>query len=144
MVDDPKLRFLGHQLIARFIQLGNDDTRLFILTELLGNCPFPTMHTAAIGLLKNQVDHSFRLLPRTSPSDRSVFCTRILLDSFFPMIFKNQVDKTSTDDEHTSFWDKYSYHMQALNFYYYLMMRDKSENNVSKAISEWRLLNYHA
>jgi hypothetical protein len=48
------------------------------------------------------------------------------------MIFKNRIDKATTEDEYTSFWDKYSYHMQALNFYYYLMMRDKSENNVSE------------
>ncbi|CAO3598032.1 unnamed protein product [Absidia cylindrospora] len=136
MADNPKFRFLGHQLIARFIQLGRDDTRLFILTELLGNCPFPTMRTAAIGLLKNQVDHAFQWLPQqqTSPlSSESPFCTKLLLDKFFPMIYENQVASTRKGDhlkrpEQDTFWEKYSYHMQALNFYYYLMMRDQTNN----------------
>ncbi|KAI8331193.1 hypothetical protein BC941DRAFT_439240 [Chlamydoabsidia padenii] len=127
MVDDPKLRFIGHQLIARFIQLGTDDTRLFILTELVDNCPFPTMHTAAIGLLKDQIDHSFHQLQHTPPYDRSVFCTKLLLDNFFPIIYENQV--SIDDQDHSGFWDKWSYHMQALNLYYYLIMRDQAENH---------------
>ncbi|ORZ18949.1 hypothetical protein BCR42DRAFT_490235 [Absidia repens] len=137
MADNSKFRFLGHQLIARFIQLGRDDTRLFILTELLSNCPFPTMRTAAIGLLKNQVDRAFQLQSQqqvSSPhSSESPFCTKLLLDKFFPMIYENQVASTSNGDhlkktEQDAFWEKYSYHMQAMNFYYYLMMRDQENN----------------
>ncbi|KAI8081281.1 uncharacterized protein BX664DRAFT_388292 [Halteromyces radiatus] len=143
MADNANFRFLGHQLLQRFLQLGTDEIRLFVLTELLQNCPFPTMHTAAIGLLKDQVDQALRL-----KHGNTMFCSRVILDKFFPIIYQvdnNKDNDNDTDKEKEIFWDKYNYHMQALNFYYYLMMADEKENYTcvwDQQQIEWLKTNY--
>jgi hypothetical protein len=49
-------------LIEKFLNFGDDETRVFFLLELLDRCPFPSMKTAAIGLFKDQINQSFNNL----------------------------------------------------------------------------------
>lgn len=57
---DASHRFLSYKLIEKFLNFGDDETRVFFLTELLDRCPFPCMKTASIGLLKDQIDQAFK------------------------------------------------------------------------------------
>src|SRR5256885_16474882 len=49
------LRFIAFQLLSHLIALCKDDARMFLLSELLTNCPFETMKSAAIGIIKENV-----------------------------------------------------------------------------------------
>lgn len=132
MTNDATLRFLGYQLIDQFINLSMDETRLYILTELLENCPYPTMKTASIGLLKNQIVYAYRrshLQQQQQLNNKmNVFNSRVIVDKFLPIIF-NEKNTLLNDNDQETFWDKYNYHMQALNFYYYLLSWD-NDNQV--------------
>ncbi|KAI9356382.1 hypothetical protein BD770DRAFT_106284 [Pilaira anomala] len=109
---DSSIRFLSYKLIEKILYFGNDETRVFFLIELLDRCPFPTMRTAAIGLLKDQIDKSF------NQETFSIFVSPLIVTRFFPLIFKS--------DWHVeTFWDDYSYIMQAVNFYFYLLIKDE-------------------
>ncbi|CAO3610070.1 unnamed protein product [Cunninghamella blakesleeana] len=130
MTKDATLRFLGYQLIDQLINLSLDETRLYLLTELLENCPYPTMKTASIGLLKNQITHSQQQLNNNN-NKRNVFNSRIIVDKFIPIIF-NERNTLVNDKDQNYFWDTFSYHMQALNFYYYLLSWDKNNQTTVK------------
>lgn len=56
---DPSIRFFSYKLVEKFLNFGDDETRVFLLTELLETCPFHCMKTAAIGLLKDQINQAF-------------------------------------------------------------------------------------
>ncbi|CAI2185167.1 13328_t:CDS:2, partial [Funneliformis geosporum] len=68
---DETLRFISFKLLSRLITLCKDDARIFLLRELLTNCPFETMKSAAIGI-----------------SAISVFASRFIIETFFPHILR--------------------------------------------------------
>ena len=49
------LRFIAFQLLSRLIALCKDDVKIILLNELLINCPFESMKSAAIGIVKENV-----------------------------------------------------------------------------------------
>ncbi|OAD74772.1 hypothetical protein PHYBLDRAFT_158518 [Phycomyces blakesleeanus NRRL 1555(-)] len=103
----------------------SDEVRMFAFTELLERCPYPSMKTASIGLFKNQINGAFN-----SKKDRppSVFASPVIVDKFFPILFRTS-KKWCTEED--TFWDDYSYQMQALNLYLFLLICDKSENRTT-------------
>lgn len=117
---DASIRFFAYHLVRKFLAFGNEQVKVFLYQELLDGCPFPSMKTAAIGILKDQIDRSFQ-------DDKSVFASPLVTDVFFPLIFKVNKDWSQRPSE---FWNDYSHVMQALNLYYYLLLKDK-HNKVS-------------
>ncbi|KAI9303226.1 hypothetical protein BJ944DRAFT_106107 [Cunninghamella echinulata] len=148
MTNDATLRFLGYQLIDQFIKLSTDETRIFILTELLDNCPFPTMKTASIGLLKNQIFYVHRShLKQHTATKPNIFHSPIIVEKFLPIIFNDKntsFSQQQNEIDQELFWDKFNYHMQALNFYYYLLSWDKQNQTTiwNKEQLEWMQSNY--
>ncbi|CAO3625822.1 unnamed protein product [Cunninghamella echinulata] len=147
--NDATLRFLGYQLIDQFMKLSTDETRIFILTELLDNCPFPTMRTASIGLLKNQIFyvHLSHLKQQYTTTKPNVFHSPVIVDKFLPIIFNDKntlFSQQQNEIDQELFWDKFNYHMQALNFYYYLLSWDKQNQTTiwNKEQLEWMQTNY--
>jgi hypothetical protein len=49
---------LSFKLIQRFLDFGDDETKVFFLYELIEACPYPSMNTAAIGLLKTYIGYA--------------------------------------------------------------------------------------
>ncbi|KAI8072884.1 hypothetical protein BC940DRAFT_291862 [Gongronella butleri] len=117
--EQPHLRFVGYRLLARCLELSDDQVRLYALTALL-ECPFSTMRTAAIGLLKDQV------LRQASGDDNGIFVTRLVVDRFLPLIY-------IIPSEPHAFVEDINHHLQALNFYYFLLQWDKEHNKVKGA-----------
>lgn len=120
---DPSIRFLSYKLIEKFLAFGDDETKVFFLNELLDRCPFPSMKTAAIGLLKDQINKSFNELKEDSKKF-SIFTSPFIVTKFFPIIFNF---KSSWKDD-SVFWDDYNYIVQALNIYFYLLLKDQEKN----------------
>ncbi|CAO3613360.1 unnamed protein product [Mucor hiemalis] len=118
---DPSIRFLSYKLVEKFLAFGDDETKVFFLTELLDRCPFPSMKTAAIGLLKDQINKSFN---ETQKKTFSIFTSPFIVSKFFPILF---TFKSSWKDD-SVFWDDYNYIVQALNIYFYLLLKDEGKN----------------
>ncbi|KAI8071897.1 hypothetical protein BDF21DRAFT_80591 [Thamnidium elegans] len=112
---DASIRFLSYKLIENFLNFADDETRVFFLIELLDRCPYPTMRTAAIGLLKDQIDRCF------NNKTFSIFTSPLIVKKFFPLIFKSNW-------RIETFWDDYSHIMQAINLYFYLLLKDEEKN----------------
>ena len=51
---------MAYKLVERFLGFCDDEARVFFIIELLDRCPFPSMQTAAIGLLKDQIGASYK------------------------------------------------------------------------------------
>lgn len=116
---DSSIRFLSYQLTQKFLNFGEEETRIFFLQELLDRCPFPTMKTAAIGLLKDQIDRSF------NSQGMKLFKSPMIIQMFIPVIFQvNPIWFTKPSE----FWNDYNHIMQSLNFYYYLLLKDRQYN----------------
>ncbi|ORX59525.1 hypothetical protein DM01DRAFT_310373 [Hesseltinella vesiculosa] len=115
--DRPHLRFYGYQLLAQCLTQSDDQVRLYALMELLSNCPYATIRTASIGLLKDQVIQHGR-------QPQSVFGTRILIDRFLPVIFDH------VETQSAEFADNLTFHLQAIAFYYFLLQWDKHDKKV--------------
>ncbi|CEG67175.1 hypothetical protein RMATCC62417_03642 [Rhizopus microsporus] len=131
---DASIRFFAYHLVRKFLAFGNEQVKVFLYQELLDGCPFPSMKTAAIGILKDQIDQSFQ-------DDKSVFASPLVIDVFFPLIFKVNKDWPQRPSE---FWNDYSHVMQALNLYYYLLLKDKhnktaiwTSQNINKMNKEY-------
>ncbi|KAI7898797.1 uncharacterized protein BX663DRAFT_533156 [Cokeromyces recurvatus] len=116
---DSSIRYLLYKLIERFINSGDDEVRVFFMHQLLEHCPFPSMNTAAISLLKDQIGNAFK------NEHFSIFKSPYVFKNFFPLIFKLNSDPNS-------YWENYNYIMQALNLYYYLLNLDRKKNIVSE------------
>ncbi|KAI9271140.1 hypothetical protein EDC94DRAFT_304857 [Helicostylum pulchrum] len=112
---DASIRFLSYKLIEKFLYFADDETRVFFLIELLDRCPYPTMKTAAIGLLKDQIDGCF------NHKTFSIFTSPLIVKRFFPLIF-------TSNWRIETFWDDYSHIMQAINLYFYLLLKDEEKN----------------
>lgn len=122
---DPSIRFFSYQLLQKFLDFSDDETCAFFLQELLGRCPFPSMRTAAIGLLKDQIDQSFN----ANCNNRQLFKSPLVVQVFVPIIFKiNSIWLTRPSE----FWNDYGHTMQALNLYYYLLLKDEQNNWVKE------------
>ncbi|KAG0166039.1 hypothetical protein DFQ30_007657 [Apophysomyces sp. BC1015] len=126
MSPDSDFRLTAYQLIGRFLRLCNDEACLFALAELLEGCPFPTMKAAAVGLLKDQIDEAFK--KQNNSKAPSVFTSRVVVDRFFPILFR--VDKSWTKSD-TEFLGGFGLQIQTLNFYLYLLIRDRETNQTS-------------
>ncbi|KAI7882308.1 uncharacterized protein EV154DRAFT_33378 [Mucor mucedo] len=111
---DPSLRFFSYKLVEKFLNFGDEETRVFLLRELLETCPFHCMKTAAIGLLKEQINQAFA-------KGVSVFTSPLIVKVFFPLVFQ-------CDWNEEAFWDDYAHVMQALNLYFYLLIKDRPHN----------------
>ncbi|RHZ56309.1 hypothetical protein Glove_402g107 [Diversispora epigaea] len=129
---DESLRFNSHQLLLRIISLCTDDARMFLLKELLTNCPFEQMKSAAIGMLKEIVIQRLNEA-YAAKSDKSkefglsVFASPYLIEGFFPHILrlKSILNESSSIEElEKEFIEKHSFLMHGLNFYMLLLMRD--------------------
>ncbi|KAI7862800.1 hypothetical protein BDF14DRAFT_1885705 [Spinellus fusiger] len=137
--ENSEFRFLAYRLLGRFLDICNDEARMFLMMELHKNCPYPTMKVAAIGLLKEQVNRCFN---RTNNMHPSIFTSRVLVDEFFSVIFQGNSEWCNSEDV---FWEDYSYQIQALNFYLYLLIRDRYENKTTvwdKENQYWMDKNY--
>jgi hypothetical protein len=64
------LRFIAFQLLSRLIQLCKDDAKMFLLRELLTNCPFETMKTAAIGIVKENIAQGLNKAYESKSNDK--------------------------------------------------------------------------
>ncbi|KAI8352158.1 hypothetical protein EDC96DRAFT_485259 [Choanephora cucurbitarum] len=123
MCPDKSIRFYAYKLIEKFLYFCTDEARVFFLIELIEHCPFPSMNTAAINLLKDQVAYSFK-----HTETFSMFASPLLVGRFFPLIFQFKQDYITSVE---AFWDDFSHIMQVLNFYYFLLQLDRSLNVVS-------------
>ncbi|ORZ03763.1 hypothetical protein BCR43DRAFT_483921 [Syncephalastrum racemosum] len=111
---DPQLRFLGYTLLSRFLDMCADDAKVYVLSELLERCPWSAMRAASVGLLKEQVQRAF------DDPDLHILKTPLLVMKILPIIYKAETKSL--------FWHNYSFHMQALNFYLYVLIRDRQTN----------------
>ncbi|KAF0361247.1 hypothetical protein F8M41_014166 [Gigaspora margarita] len=126
------LRFNAHQLLSRIIALCTDDTRMFLLQQLLTNSPFEQMKSAAIGILKEIVAQRLNQAygkKHDNELSKSVFASPYLIEGFFPIIFRLKsiipAEAISTEDQETEFEEKHSFIMHGINFYLFLLMRDE-------------------
>ncbi|CAG8778518.1 32332_t:CDS:10, partial [Gigaspora margarita] len=126
------LRFNAHQLLSRIIALCTDDTRMFLLQQLLTNSPFEQMKSAAIGILKEIVAQRLNQAygkKHDNELSKSVFASPYLIEGFFPIIFRLKsiipAEAISTEDQETEFEEKHSFIMHGINFYLFLLTRDE-------------------
>ncbi|ORX94529.1 hypothetical protein K493DRAFT_315446 [Basidiobolus meristosporus CBS 931.73] len=116
---DAKARFLAYQILSQHLMSMTSDLRAIILTELLSSCPFETMKSAAINLLKESVERDF------SSGKTHLFNSPVLFQQFLPRILSH---------EHLGTFEESLNHLvYGVNFYLYLLIRDK-ENQVSRSL----------
>jgi len=118
------LRFIAFQLLSRFISLCKDDAKIFLLCELLTSCPFETMKSAAIGIVKENIAQGLNRVYESKSTDKvSIFASRIIVDTFLPHILRFESPSILVNEK--NFSEKHSFIMQGLNFYLFLLMRDE-------------------
>ncbi|KAH8549204.1 YAP-binding/ALF4/Glomulin, partial [Umbelopsis sp. PMI_123] len=123
----PTYRFLSHQFLARLIELCTDEASVYLLIEILKNCPFEGLRACAIGLTKQQIDIGLRR--KQQDQTVNIYTSPLVVKEFFPVIFNYDGMKMITSE--SQFWDTYSTVMQAINFYYYLLISDEKNKSVS-------------
>ncbi|KAJ8657820.1 hypothetical protein O0I10_006347 [Lichtheimia ornata] len=111
----PDLRLTAYQLISCFIDMCQGDAQLFVFMDLLDEQHSPPMQAAAIGLLKERIVNAFD----KKGTNGSVFSTRVITDKLFPRMFRKPTSSTLSMT--------LAYHMQLLNLYLYLLMRDRQQ-----------------
>ncbi|CAG8458394.1 1639_t:CDS:10 [Diversispora eburnea] len=135
---DESLRFNSHQLLFRIISLCTDDAKMFLLKELLTNCPFEQMKSATIGMLKEIVIQRLNeaYSDKSKEFELSVFASPYLIEGFFPHILrlKSILNESSSSIEELEkeFIEKHSFLMHGLNFYMLLLMRDDKNLDTQK------------
>ncbi|KAI8973475.1 hypothetical protein BDF20DRAFT_907057 [Mycotypha africana] len=120
---ESSIRFYIYKLIEKIVKSADDEACLYILYELLDRCPYSSMNTAAVGLLKDQISRSIDAAKYQQAA--SVFATPLIKSKFFPIIFRF---KSSWKVKPDSFWNDYNYVMQALNLYYLMLSKDYPTN----------------
>jgi hypothetical protein len=65
------LRFIAFQLLSRLITLCKDDAKIFLLCELLTSCPFETMKSAAIGIVKDNIAQGLNRAYKSKSADKA-------------------------------------------------------------------------
>ncbi|KAI7883645.1 hypothetical protein K492DRAFT_175274 [Lichtheimia hyalospora FSU 10163] len=110
----PDLRLAAYQLISCFIDMCQGDAQLFVFMDLLDEQQSPPMQAAAVGLLKERIVNAF-----DKKMNHSVFNTRVITDKLFPRMFRKPTANTLSI--------MLAYHMQLLNLYLYLLMRDRHQ-----------------
>lgn len=131
----PDLRLAAYQLISCFIDMCQGDAQLFVFMDLLDEQHSPPMQAAAIGLLKERIVNAFDkkvgrihiykmlgILITNQETNGSVFSTRVITDKLFPRMFRKPTSSTLSMT--------LAYHMQLLNLYLYLLMRDRQQKQV--------------
>ncbi|KAG9288116.1 hypothetical protein G9A89_017711 [Geosiphon pyriformis] len=132
------IRFISFRLLSRIIDLCIDNIKALVLNELLTNCPFETIKTAAIIIIKENVMKSLEKVYDTDAQRKpigSLFASPFLVQTFFPKILRlpqQKKQKRSIDltEDEGAFTEHYSFIMQALNFYYLILSKDP--DNVTK------------
>ncbi|KAI7860737.1 hypothetical protein BDC45DRAFT_430218, partial [Circinella umbellata] len=127
MCPNADLRYAAYQMIRCFIDMCTAEAQLFVLLKLLESCPFQPMRAATVNLLKDRIANAFE-----NDDDSNFFNSHVIADKFFPLLFQ----KPSP----SKLWETYGYEMQVLNLYLYLLMRDKSDNQVKKKRIQIRIL----
>ncbi|CAG8621138.1 11795_t:CDS:10, partial [Ambispora leptoticha] len=124
-------RFIAFRLLSRIIDICSNDVKAIILNELLVNCPFETMKTATIGIIKANIATSLSKVYDVDESKSrrpigSIFASSFVVTTFIPKILRFQQSQPELllYDE-SAFVEKYSYIMQGLNFYYLLLSKDE-------------------
>ncbi|CAB5183295.1 hypothetical protein RIR_jg29983.t2 [Rhizophagus irregularis DAOM 181602=DAOM 197198] len=118
------LRFIAFQLLSRLITLCKDDAKIFLLKELLTSCPFETMKSAAIGIVKDNIAQGLnKAYKRKSADKSSIFASRVIVDTFLPHILRFESSSVLVNEK--EFSEKHGFIMQGLNFYIFLLMRDE-------------------
>ncbi|KAK9722270.1 hypothetical protein K7432_002806 [Basidiobolus ranarum] len=122
---DARARFLAYRILSKHLFTMTSDLRAIILTELLSNCPFDTMKSAAINLLKESVEQDF------CSGKALLFNSPALFHQFLPMILSRIVEHEGT------FQESLHHIVYGGNFYLYLLIRDeenqtgvRSESNI--------------
>ncbi len=64
------LRFISFKLLSHLITLCKDDARIFLLRELLTSCPFETMKSAAIEIVKENVAQGLNKAYESKSNDK--------------------------------------------------------------------------
>ncbi|CAG8482948.1 1547_t:CDS:10 [Ambispora gerdemannii] len=123
-------RFVAFRLLSRVIDICSNDVKAIILNELLINCPFETMKTATISIIKENIASSLSKVydAEESKSRRpigSIFSSSFVVTTFIPKILRFQQSQPEFLRDESAFTEKYSYIMQGLNFYYLLLSKDK-------------------
>ncbi|GAB5593639.1 hypothetical protein Unana1_08539 [Umbelopsis nana] len=109
------------QFLATLIYICSDEASVYLLIEILKNCPFETLRAAAIGFTKQQIDNSLRRFQENKDFS-SIYISPLVPIEFFPVIFKYDAKKMVSSE--SQFWDSFSTCMQAINFYYFLLISD--------------------
>ncbi|KAI5481537.1 hypothetical protein MNV49_004294 [Pseudohyphozyma bogoriensis] len=124
---EPRVRFLAFRLVSTLITKGikKEETQFMILKDLLEDCPYDQLRSAAIGLLREVLSSKFE------GTSSSIFVSPLLLHElentllrFSPLDLLSSatspvVAKDFLEEHHRSTMEK-------LGFYYFLLSRDKS------------------
>nr|CAG8530661.1 3593_t:CDS:10 [Entrophospora candida] len=125
------LRFIAHQLIISLIGLCKEDAKMYLLNELLVNCPFESMKSAAIWMIKEIVAKNLDKAYNKENISRdenekefySIFSSKLIVEGFFQNIFFFKFNDLENESD---FFDKRSFIMNGLNFLLFLLIRDKN------------------
>ncbi|CAG8544043.1 23139_t:CDS:10, partial [Rhizophagus irregularis] len=124
------LRFIAFQLLSRLITLCKDDAKIFLLKELLTSCPFETMKSAAIGIVKDNIAQGLNKAYKRKSADKV-----IIVDTFLPHILRFESSSVLVNEK--EFSEKHGFIMQGLNFYIFLLMRDEKNLQISETNKEY-------
>lgn len=140
-------RFFCFQGLDRLIQACKDDVKMVLLEQLVSpKCPFDSMRAAAINLVKGVVDRAFTCLEKARAATQanlkvgkpavqhalSPFNSPLLLKNFQEHVLRleSKPFQHSPLKNEGAWHDKYDTFMHALNFYLFLLMRDKKDDNL--------------
>ncbi|CAJ0639550.1 6929_t:CDS:10, partial [Entrophospora sp. SA101] len=108
-----------------------EDAKMYLLNELLVNCPFESMKSAAIWMIKEIVAKNLDKAYNKENISRdenekefySIFSSKLLVEGFFQNIFFFKFNDLENESD---FFDKRSFIMNGLNFLLFLLIRDKN------------------
>lgn len=143
MHPSPLLRHIAFRLLSTLIEsLTSPPLKLSLLIELIKDCPWPQLRTAAIGILRGAVLAEIETAQAAKKdSEQSLFASPALLDALGPILFRlepldlfekcasapaSQEAERKMRDDILKFADSEMPAMiaGALNFYYVLLSRD--------------------
>lgn len=137
----PQQRWLGHHHVQRCLRAHpNEAVRLAYIKDTLEHCPFESLKSAIIGVLKDEILHACTPVIQheelSVPSTPiSIFGTPIVLTDLFDVLFIDiasvfDLDRTDSEDNWRAFKDLYPRLSATVNLLRFLYLGDDVRERV--------------
>ncbi|KAI8057244.1 hypothetical protein BDF22DRAFT_232734 [Syncephalis plumigaleata] len=132
-----QIRFVAYRTLAMTVTIAGITGEVRMLCNLLGHCPFPTMRAATVGLIREAVHRNMSITSMDNPFNSLQFWSvfgRLLFLPHGNILPSTILDCSSATWQQDRFMEYTDFIMHVLNFYIYLLLRDR----VTQRLGVWK------